>query len=353
MLIGILPLFGTGETPVAPEQNHGLVSQSSVLNNPLLDPDNVSFVRSTATANFGRYTKLFFYPHPLVHMYGYGQAKVTGPGDAATWIGLGLLLLAVAQIAIGLPKRSPTSFGLSFALITLSVYTNIFVTLPDLMAERFMFVASLGLALATIHTLAYLLGFSHTESPIAAPLWKKALFGLPLLAFVLAFAGHTYGNAKHWENDTTLIENRIKYMDQNAAAHCMLGFVQHQKALEASGFQAKTESYQDALRSYQQALQIYPGSFNAWQQSGLIFAEVGNSEKAELCFLHALQLQPLSADAHSHLGTLYLRSGSFASAKLHLEAALSLVPDHPDLLRKHGEAMQGLALNGNRWTFQQ
>lgn len=327
--------------PFEPVDGYARMTEATQLNNVLIDASKANLVRPTALANLGRYLGLFVYPHPLIHMYGYGQVPLVGLGHPLTLLSLGLLIVGLAVCILGLPRREPVAFGLAFFLCTFSIYSNFFVTAPDTMADRFLFLPSLGLCIALVYGLWALAG--------GLGAWGRArrtgLVYALLLPCLLAAAAQTTQANGDWKSDATLIKNRITYMENSAPAQAMLGFVLYQEARTDSDPTIKQQHYQEALYALHRALAIYPEFYMAWTESGKIFAEVGRYDKAEMCFLKAIQLSPRSPDAHGHLGTMYFFQNQFEPAIPYLENSLSLNPNAEPHLQMLGRAY----LQTGRW----
>jgi hypothetical protein len=339
MLAGLVAAYQV--TTYQPADGYILLTEATQLNNVLIDPTQARLARPTAIANLGRYLGLFLYPHPLMHMYGYGQVPLLGLGAPLTLLSLGLLILGFAGCIVGLPRRAPVAFGLAFFLCTFSIYSNFFVTAPDTMADRFLFLPSLGLGIALVFGLWALTG--------VAGAWVRArrsgLMWVVMAPLLLAASIKTLVANRDWKSDATLIKNRIAVMENSAPAQAMLGFVLYREARESSDPVVKDKTYQAALYALHRALAIYPQFYMAWNESGKVFAEVGRFEKAELCFLKAIQLSPRSPDAHGHLGTMFFTRGQYAAAVPYLENALSLHPDSEPHVQMLGRSYLQLA----RW----
>lgn len=311
-----------------PRDGYAYLTEATQLNNVLIDASQAQLVRPTALANCGRYLGLFVYPHPLIHMYGYGQVPLVGLGHPLALGGLALVILGLAACLVGIPRREPVAFGIAFFLCTFSIYSNFWVTAPDTMADRYLFLPSLGLCVALGFGLYALLAcLTH-----GTPEGRAATVLLLLLPAAVAGGVVTVVANRDWASDGTLIKNRIQYMENSAPAQAMLGFVRYQDARAATDPAERDRCYQDALYALHRALAIYPDFYVGWTESGKIFAEVGRYDKAEVCFLKAIQLSPRSPEAHGHLGTMLFFRKEAKAAIPYLENALSLNPTQEPLL---------------------
>ena len=323
ILVACVFMIFQGPTPIQPENGYSLVTEASALNNVLITSTQPELVQPTAIANVARSIGLVFYPHPLIHLYGHAQVPLLGYDAPLTWLSIAMIALAGIALIFGIPRRSPVAFGLFFFTATFSIYSNLWVTLPDTMADRYLFMPLLGLCMVVVFGFAGLMRLDRSNYWKA--LWRNwlAISFIGVVCIVLSTI--TLRTNMDWKTDASLIDNRIEYMQNNAAAHAMQGFVRYQDA-RAADDGAKFPLYQQALEAFHRALVIYPDFFTAWQESGKVFAEVGDFEKAELCFLRSVLIEPQSPDGYGCLGTLYFQLGAYEMAIPYLRNTLILSP---------------------------
>jgi protein O-mannosyl-transferase len=309
---------------------------SSVLNNIFLWTTESEKVLPTAIVNIGRYVKLFLYPHPLLHLYGYDQIPLRGWSHPATLSAISLLALAGLYLWFNWKDKRPGVFGLIFFGLSYSVYSNIVVLAPDTMADRYLFIPSLGLCLLLVEGL-FRIGQIPLDRPSLAGVGPKIV----VAAFCIVIGGFSLrswiGNTD-WYDDETLISNRIKYMQTNAAAHANMGMVYLNKSAQANRPEEHQASRQAAMDSFKRALEIYPDFHWVWVSVGQVFAENGDFEKAELAFLKAQRLEPFSPDGYYSMGALYSLVGEPEFAIIYLERSLLLDPNTEETYVLLGES---------------
>jgi protein O-mannosyl-transferase len=297
---------------------------STVLNNIFLWTARPETIVPTALVIVARYLRLFLYPHPLIHLYGYDQIPLSTWRDPLPWLVLAGLGATAAVVWRTWPRKLPLSFGLVWAVVTYSVYSNLWFYAPDTMADRYLFMPSLGLAIVAMCGLFRLGGLDLQRPALVS---RRARAALTLLSLVLAayFAKTTIAS-RDWRNDSTLIHNRIRYMENNAAAQVVYGYTLNKESREITTAGAKEEGRAAAMRAFTQAIRVYPDFQAAWLAVGKLFAEERIYHKAELSFLKAQRLEPLNPDSYFCLGTLYLAMGDHELAVPYLEKAVLLDP---------------------------
>lgn len=297
---------------------------SSVLNNIFLWTAHSETIKPTAVVIIGRYLGLFLYPHPLIHLYGYDQIALSRWSDFLPWIVLAAMAAIVFLVVKTWKDKLPFAFGVLFFVITYSVYSNFFFYAPDTMADRFMFIPSIGLAIVAAYVVFRLGGISFTRVSIAAPRARLAA-GIAIL-FIVILMIKSLAASRDWQNDSTLIENRIQYMENNASAQAIYGFMLNKESYELTSPEARQERQGAAMRAFMRAVNIYPDFQSAWIAIGKLFAERGIYDKAELAFFKAQSLEPLNPDGYFCLGTLYLAQQDADRATPYLEKAVLLNP---------------------------
>ena len=309
---------------------------STVLNNIFLWSAHTETITPTALVIIARYALLFVYPHPLIHLYGYNQVPLNHWSDPVTWLVVAGLLGLALLIVTTLPRKSPVAFGLLTFAITYSAYSNLFFFAPDTMADRYMFLPSVGIAIAVVYGL-YQLASLDLESPTFSGARVVAVAGLFAIALTAYFAT-TFVTNRDWQNDSTLIHNRIRFMEDNAAAQAIYGHQLDKESYDLPTPRLRLERKTAAMKAFTRAIEIYPDFQAAWIAVGRMFADSGIYDKAELSFLKAQRLEPLSPDTYFCLGTLYLAQQDTQLAIPYLEKAVLLDPGMEDAYVMLGRA---------------
>jgi protein O-mannosyl-transferase len=156
------------------------------------------------------YLKLHVFPHPLTHDYYPFQIPRLTWSDGRALLGLALHIGLIAVILRGWKNRTIWSYAAAFYLVTLSIVSNIFVSVGTFMNERFVYHASIGFCIAV----AYFL--TRKFVPKAATIGVAALL-------VLAFSARTMWRVPDWKSGATLNASSIIYSPNSARANCFYG----------------------------------------------------------------------------------------------------------------------------------
>jgi protein O-mannosyl-transferase len=193
---------------------------TDLMNNPFY---GMSFGDRTATIFYTLllYLKLLIFPDVLTHDYYPYQIPVMSWSQWQPILSL-LIHAAMAFIIIkGWKKRSSLAYSFAFYIITLSIVSNLLVSVGIFMNERFVYHASLGFCIAAALGLNYL--FQNK---------KRALRYTAVAVFILMLAGYSVRTVLRlpaWKNDESLDKSAIKNSPNSARANCFYGISIWQK----------------------------------------------------------------------------------------------------------------------------
>lgn len=234
---------------------------TDLMNQPFMEMNGMEKL-ATIFLTLGWYVKLLIYPHPLTHdYYPYHVPKV----NWSDWRAASSLILyggLVAWTLYGLPRRKVSAYAIAFFLITLSIVSNLVVSVGTFMNERFMFMPSVGYAL--------LLGWFFAR-PLAR--WVSAkedqLYPLGALIFVGLFSAYAIRSVirvPDWRDGNFLNEQAIKISKNSARANTF-----YVKSLYEDRYLKTTDPKEkamlvDTMQHYiDKALKIYPNYTSALQ----------------------------------------------------------------------------------------
>ncbi|MFQ5878343.1 MAG: tetratricopeptide repeat protein [Acidobacteriota bacterium] len=294
--------------------------------------------RLTALGVVARYAGLMLWPAELSADYSYDQiAVIDSPADPYALGGL-LVVVAVGAGGAALLRRAPTcSLALWWIAVSSSLTTNLVIFIGTLLAERLMYLPSVGLCLLAGWALASipgrLLGIATAVAAVAVgaaswrtrariPDWKDdlALYGSAArVSPRSARIRFNLGNAhlRRSEYDRAEEEYRAAlsiYPDFNdARINLGMAVLQRGRPLEALGF-LKT------------AVSRSPTLPDAWINLGAAYRSLGDPLSAEEAFREALEIDRRACRAWNNLGAIALARGEIAVAIDHLRRAVDCDP---------------------------
>ncbi len=159
------------------------------------------------------YLKLHIFPHPLTHDYYPFHIPQMTWTDWQSLLSLALHIGLVAVILRGWKKRTVWAYAAAFYIITLSIVSNLVVSVGTFMNERFVYHASLGFCIAEAYLLMVVLGKNKENN--------KNVLGLGIAALlVVGFSMKTLIRVPDWYSGATLNASAIKNSPNSARANC-------------------------------------------------------------------------------------------------------------------------------------
>ncbi|MEZ5316752.1 MAG: tetratricopeptide repeat protein [Vicinamibacterales bacterium] len=235
------------------------------------------------------------------------------------WLaGVAVALLAVTVAAVLTVRRWPVLFaGWGWFLVTLLPVSGVIQTGEQAIADRYMYVPLVGLAIAVAW-----------GAVAAAEHWRidRRVVAASGAAVVLVLAGVARAQVRTWADSETLWRHAIAVTERNYRAHDKLG-----EALRDQG------RLDEAYAEYERALALAPPQsprYQAIEQNslGLVRARQGRADDARAHFEEAVALDPGFPEAQGNLGAALATVGRLDEAADHFDRALALTPDAPEVL---------------------
>src|ERR1017187_7032487 len=117
-----------------------------------LEPDYIS-QKTTAFFILLRYILLLIFPYPLCHDYSYAEIPIHNISNISSIIAIMIYLFITVYAFIKIRHKNILAFSILFYLLTIVPVSNILILIGSPMAERFLYMPSLGFCMA----IAYLL----------------------------------------------------------------------------------------------------------------------------------------------------------------------------------------------------
>lgn len=232
----------------------GQTATSDLMNNPFLGMSS-SERMATIFLTLGWYLKLLFVPHPLtIDYYPYHVPKV-GWSDWRAMLGLALHVGMALWAVFNLKKRNLLAYAILFYLITLSIVSNLFVSVGTFMNERFLYMPSLAFCLVAGWFFTQKLPQMLKEKPGAAyPL------GMMLCATIAGlFAYRVVTRIPDWQSGLALNRAAVKVSDGSARSHCFYATGLYQEKYVGEKNLAERKRLVDEMEFHlKRALEINP-----------------------------------------------------------------------------------------------
>lgn len=270
--------------------------------NPLSGAPSGSSRIATAVLVMGHYLRLLQAPYPLVSMYSYPAISFVSMTNF--WVLLSgavyVAMFVTAIVSLVRWKKSPLAFAGLFYLITIALFSNLFVTIGAIMAERFLFFGSVGFCLALALGIERII--VNVGSASLSRMWSGR--GLYVLAPVLGiYLILTINRNSEWKNSFTVLNADIVKSPNDASLLYNLGneYMSTVFAEETSPT-GKRRALEDGLGYMRQSLALYADNVVCHTDMQYAFVQLQQYDSAEAHGIAALRVDPDNQVALKNLG---------------------------------------------------
>jgi Tfp pilus assembly protein PilF len=189
------------------------------------------------------------------------------------------------------------------------------------MADRFLYVPSVGLFVALAWGLGELLGRWRLPKPAVASVAALVL---------LALAFRSRDQLRYWRDSEALFRHALDVTENNYFAHNNLGAALFKKGRT-----------QEAMQQFHEAIRLRPDEANACFNLGNALVQQGQIDAATTQFQEAARLKPSSALVHYNLGAALGNQGQTDAAISQFQEAIRLQPAYPEALGSLAGTLDG------------
>lgn len=334
---------------------------------------------ATILYTMGKYVELLFFPIKLSHDYYPYHIPLVGFGNGYVLASLVLYLAMGAGALYGLWKRTLPGFALAFYLITFSLVSNIVFPIGTFMAERLIYMPSVGWALLVGWAMLKLpqwikvgtiLPTSAKWKPVQQYLVRAWPVGLMLVVIAVGFGYRTLARNPVWQSNSTLFLGDIEVAPNSAKLNNAAGGVLYDMSQEPGLPEVTQRDYLIRSKQYLlRAVEIYPGYGPAYKTLGNVYfyldrdyeqaiaaymragersayrniyaigqraQEAGEWNNAAYCFSRYVALEPTDEDGHVALAKALMEAGKPDEALNAIQVGLEALPSSAELRVQKG-----------------
>ena len=333
LLVALTGLWFVLRMNIFEDLQRNVITQTSALNNTLYAaPD---FISRYATAFYIllKYVGLLLFPHPLSCDYNYAQIKIQTLDDPVALIGIIFYLAIGIYSILNFRKKSIPVFSILFFLLSLAPVSNIFFLGGSSMAERFMYIPSLGFCIGLAYFLIRLTKAESIESSL------KNLFHffslnqrtfLIVLGICALYSYKTTSRNKDWKDTLTVFSQDIQVSENSATANQLLGNSLLLRVATSPNKKNQSDTFNLAKKYLKRALEIAPGFFNASSNLGYIYLVENKADSAYFYLKKGLQYGPNDVQLNYYLGSALFLLRKFDESIKVLNHTISLSPRYED-----------------------
>jgi tetratricopeptide (TPR) repeat protein len=346
---------------------------NAVMNNSLNAATNLLDQKATAFYVLLRYVGLLIFPHPLSYDYSFAQIPVFKINNPYVIFSVLLYGAMTVYAIIKIRQKSVIAFALLFYLIVLAPVSNVFLLIGSSMAERFLYIPSLGFCMLLT---ALLIKITKTDTikssfnSVSQLVFKNSVFAF-VFVILAGYSIKLYSRNPDWKNSIALYTQDVNVVENSARAHYNLGVeilnelfpkesnIEKQKVLLSKSISelykavAIYPDYKDVFltlaRLYDNYSKMYDGlgqlelslayadssikyapdiSF-IYNQKGVVLSKLNRFGEAIIEFNKCLKLDSTFVMAYKNIGICYLNLQQGELALFYLKKAQSMDPQDP------------------------
>ena len=238
-------------------------------------------------------------------------------------MGLGALGIAWAAWRTGVlhpgrPGARAVGFGIIWFFVTSLPTSNLLFLTGILLAERTLYLPSVGFVAA----IAWILSGLERERP-----WAGRAATLAIVVLLLC---RTIERNPTWRDNSTVFTTLIHEHPESGRAQWMIGDLHFADGDDAEG-----------LAAYRRAIGLLGGSYALMSEIGLNLYSAGLDQAAEHVLHSAWELRPDMGRAPALLALLHHRQGRWTLAEQAVRAALRAEPENPLLRHVLARSLEG------------
>ena len=225
------------------------------VDNPLVGVDFLS-ARLTAIKVLGKYLWLLIWPQTLSCDYSFNEIPIvshtfTSWEDLKALVALGMLAGLVALAIYNYRRNKAIFFFILFFFLTILPTANLLKIIGSIMAERFLYLPSLGFA-GCVVVLVYVV-CRHFIPRLDISAWSQRIWlqvvarGL-LALFVLALGARAFRRNFDWEDDVTLWTQAVEACPNSFKTHKSLAYAIYEKDTEYRNIDRIIEEGENAVK---------------------------------------------------------------------------------------------------------
>lgn len=275
------------------------------------------------------YLKMLVFPHPLMFYYGLYTVPewslISLPVILSVILNAGLF----AALVYGIRKRTAMAFGAGFYLLTLFMFSNFPENVNGIVAERLVFVPSIGFSVVTVSVLFVIAGVKKEM------LWSNTSFTLKavFVCLFLFFAAKTIVRNTSWKDSRTLFANDIRYAHRSVQANSILAGELMDGVIEGLKKGKNPAHYKNTIDSiivlYNRAWILHRDNYRALNNMADLYMTFRGSADTALAYLSlAFQLEPENFYVNFNIARGYEMKGDNRYALFYYIRANRIKPEN-------------------------
>jgi tetratricopeptide (TPR) repeat protein len=309
---------------------HVVGKEYTYLDNSLLAAPDLATRLATAFYMLGKYLKLLVFPHPLSYDYSFLEIPFVRWDDFRALIPFLIYSSGFIYSVRCLLKKDKKlfAFGILFYLLSLAVAANVLILIGCTMAERFLYIPSLGFCILVTYGIFRIFpenkGKRKVTGLVSLILGNKWVCLIALLILV-PFSVQTIARNPDWKNNDTLFVADANSAPGSNRVKTNYGCVLLQKYDKNSPDKEQNLAYLNkAIAEFDAAIKIDPNHPTAYFDMGVALYEKNDYNGAIDNLKNSIRLDPHDPKPYTTLGNAYYRIHDYSNAIINLKKSIEL-----------------------------
>jgi tetratricopeptide (TPR) repeat protein len=317
------------------------------IDNTLMAAPNALGQKATAFYILLKYIILLLFPYPLSYDYSFSQIKIQQITDGGAIFGILFYAAIVLYAIVNIRKKNFVAFAILYFIVTLLPASNLLVIIGSTMAERFMYVPSLGFCIVVTYLLIKITQTESVKSRFSTVSQfissNKSIFTLTFIILFL-YSLQTISRSIDWQDNVHLFSNDVKVSDKSARAHYNWASSLLLDSYPKEKNKARKDDILDrSIAEFVKSINIFPNYADAHMNLALAYTDKEDFNNAINSYEMARKLYPKpTAKLYNNLGLLYGKTGKFQEALACMDSALKMEPEFAEAYNNKGNALAGL-----------
>lgn len=294
--------------------------QVLITENPLANNDTFLNRISMGITTYFYYLKFMFIPKGYYFYFGYNQIPLHPIYHYITLLQLIAVLLPLGAAVYFYKKSKTFAIGILIFYSCLLYCANIILMVQGILADRYAFVASLGMFIAIAALLLEILPLEKINTFLQQKIWKnskKEYIPLVLVAlFVIIYYPFVQARNSAWKNIDSLITEDMPHLTNSFEANRIASTIKVKEGMAATDPTQREAYFLNALQYSKQANAIYDSIIYTQETQGIAYYGLGKKEEAEKQFRKVIHQFDTSTVSWDLLGDITFSRKNYDSAAL-------------------------------------
>ncbi|MCX6286788.1 MAG: tetratricopeptide repeat protein [Bacteroidetes bacterium] len=305
------------------------VSTHYYFDNALFFEKNLWIRLGTTMISLLFYLRILLYPHPLLYYYGYNMIPLTSLSNGLALLSVLIHTVLLGYAIINIRRKTFLSFAILWYLTGIFIYSNLLVPVVGVVAERFVFLASLGF----IMTMVFLIFKVFRTEPNSLTIELESrikIIGL-VIAILIPYGLLTISRNTKWRDTMSLFTGDMPRLEKSAKANYqyasyLLTTLYNDKNFISYGL--SNEYLRENIKKHlRRSLKVYPNSCNALNDLGAVFLNIEKQyDSALYYFQKSVAMDPTFTPGWANMGMVYHQLGQYIKAMACYQKVIGIQP---------------------------